>query len=299
MDELPKTYYLESVEQLRAVSDNLRIRILEALESQPMTVTQLGERLGLAPAKVHYHVRELERVGLVRLVETREKGGVLEKYYRSIAQGFSVPASLLRTAPPDEVLTAVSGMLQRLSDGILRALARRLRAAAEAETAEQAEREAEEGELIEISSVTAFMTNDEARQVSRQVFDLLNRYGTRRGIAGEHEYTLALTAYVEEASMSGREAPSSAAMPSEPASLAPPEPRRVVVAGILVYSRADLARVAERGEQLDLHVRGHLGFAKDVTADLAERTIASVRHTGTLSAPAEVRAVLKRKQKPS
>lgn len=33
----------------------------------------------LARSDAHYHVRELERVGLVQLVETREKGGILEK----------------------------------------------------------------------------------------------------------------------------------------------------------------------------------------------------------------------------
>jgi len=73
-------YEIENIEQLRAIADVLRLRIIDILQKQPMTVTQLGEVLGLAPAKVHYHVRELERVGLLRLVETREKGGILEKY---------------------------------------------------------------------------------------------------------------------------------------------------------------------------------------------------------------------------
>lgn len=205
MDDLPRIYYLESVEQLRAVSDDLRIRILEALERQPMTVTQLGERLGLAPAKVHYHVRELERVGLLRLVQTREKGGVLEKYYRAIAQGLSVPAWLLRAVPPDALLTALAGLVQRLSDGVTRALMRKLRSAAESETS--ADTAMETGELIEISSVTAFMTDAEARRVSQRIHDLLNQYAAPRGVQGEREYTVALTAYVEEADAPGEEPP--------------------------------------------------------------------------------------------
>lgn len=223
MDDLPKIYYLESVEQLRAVSDNLRIRILEVLERRPMTVTQVGDRLGLAPAKVHYHVRELERVGLVRLVETREKGGVLEKYYRAVAQGLSVPAWLLRTAPPDEIRSSVAGMLQRLSDGITRALTRKLRSAAEVETEARADTEMETGELIEISSAMAFMTDDEARQVSRRIFDLLNQYGARRDVEGEREYTVTLTAYVEEADTGGGEAPQPAATLTKSEAPTPPE----------------------------------------------------------------------------
>ena len=70
-------YEIETIEQLRAIADLLRLRIVDILKEKPMTVTQLGEALGQAPAKVHYHVRELEKVGLLRLVETREKGLVL------------------------------------------------------------------------------------------------------------------------------------------------------------------------------------------------------------------------------
>ncbi len=74
----------------------LRLRIIDLLQGHPMTVTQLGEIMGMAPAKVHYHVRELERVGLLQLVETREKGGILEKYYQPIAKDISVSRNLLR-----------------------------------------------------------------------------------------------------------------------------------------------------------------------------------------------------------
>src|SRR5579884_2722178 len=104
MDRSNNVYYLETVEQLRAIADELRQRIIQALGDTPMTVTQLGERLGLAPSKIHYHVRELERVGLVKLVKTREKGGILEKYYSPIAEFISVPPSLVERLSPDETM---------------------------------------------------------------------------------------------------------------------------------------------------------------------------------------------------
>jgi DNA-binding transcriptional ArsR family regulator len=97
-------YEIETLEQLRAIADVRRLRIVDLLREQPLTVTQLGERMGLAPAKVHYHVRELEKVGLLRLVETREKGGILEKYYQAIAREVCVPDGLLLTAPSDETI---------------------------------------------------------------------------------------------------------------------------------------------------------------------------------------------------
>src|SRR5690242_7939413 len=111
-----ESYEIENIEQLRAIADMLRLRIFEVLQQRPMTVTQLGEELGEAPAKMHYHVRELEKVGLLRLVETREKGGILEKYYQPIAREISVEKSLL-FAPPDEALAMVGALLNQMKDG--------------------------------------------------------------------------------------------------------------------------------------------------------------------------------------
>src|SRR5205823_777798 len=82
------------------------LRIVDQLSHKAMTATQIGEALDLPANKVHYHVRELERVGLVRLVETREKGGILEKYYRLVAADLQVPRALLQAVPPDESIAA-------------------------------------------------------------------------------------------------------------------------------------------------------------------------------------------------
>src|SRR6516164_1819443 len=116
-----ESYEIENIDQLRAIADMLRLRIFEVLQQRPMTVTQLGEELGEAPAKVHYHVRELEKVGLLRLVERREKGGILEKYYQPIAREISVEKSVL-SAPLDEALAMTGAWLNQIKDGFQRAL---------------------------------------------------------------------------------------------------------------------------------------------------------------------------------
>jgi hypothetical protein len=51
-------YALESLDQLRAIADPLRVRILEAVETRAMTAKQLADHLDEAAPKVHYHVRE-------------------------------------------------------------------------------------------------------------------------------------------------------------------------------------------------------------------------------------------------
>ncbi|WP_236627130.1 helix-turn-helix domain-containing protein [Exiguobacterium acetylicum] len=55
---------------------------------------QLAHLLTLSRAKVLYHVRELEKHDLIRLVRTEEQGGNLLKYYQAIARGY-IPADHL------------------------------------------------------------------------------------------------------------------------------------------------------------------------------------------------------------
>lgn len=85
---------LESVEQLRALAHPVRQRILRLLAHQCLTNKQLASLLDESPARLHFHVRELEEAGLIELVEERPKGGVVEKYYRATAQHFQLGPSL-------------------------------------------------------------------------------------------------------------------------------------------------------------------------------------------------------------
>jgi len=68
--------------------------------------------------------------------------------------------------------------------------------------------------------------------------------------------------------------------------------RHRLTLGVSVYSRAELAALAAKGEQLELQVLGLLIIAPDVPADLARATIASVYVLGALQASPEVRAAL-------
>jgi DNA-binding transcriptional ArsR family regulator len=281
-DNLPEVYALETIEQLRAISDALRIRIIELLSGQQMTVTQLGEHLGIAPAKVHYHVRELERVGLLRLVETREKGGVLEKYYRTLARDYRVPSALLRSAPPDEVLAVITNMLSGMTSRLLWAVESKLR-----------EPETQNDPHIAIGDDTVYMTDEEVREVMRQIQELLKPYESPRGGDGEHQHTVAYFVHPAE----HREvAESTGARDDARAASSEPKAQTVIIAGAFSYSRRDLESVLERGQSLKLYVLGHLTFAHDVSAELVDQAIASLRHRGALSAAPEVRAVLKAKQ---
>jgi predicted transcriptional regulator len=90
-DEPSGTMHLTTDEQLRAVSNLTRHRIMAVLRFGPATITQIAGRVGVAKGSSSYHVRLLERAGLVKVVRTRKVRGVTERYYAMAARSIVLP----------------------------------------------------------------------------------------------------------------------------------------------------------------------------------------------------------------
>jgi DNA-binding transcriptional ArsR family regulator len=111
------TLTVTDLEQVRALADPLRLRILGALVGAARTTMQVAELLGERPTKLYHHVEALRRAGLIRLVETRPNRGTTEKYYRAVAAQFHVAASALSPAPvADEKHSEVEAILGSILD---------------------------------------------------------------------------------------------------------------------------------------------------------------------------------------
>lgn len=173
-----RTRRLAGMEQVRALSHPLRLRLLELFAEYPRTTKQAAEVLGEAPTRLYHHVAALERAGLVRLRETRQNRGTTEKYFEASAQRFlagTETASLfgkdaaptqaavgfvvfdqareelvhaLGADPPPGVLMAVRGILRlsksqakRLQKELLALLKRASEAAGESSPATRAKRQ--------------------------------------------------------------------------------------------------------------------------------------------------------------
>jgi DNA-binding transcriptional ArsR family regulator len=80
--------------------DPVRARLLAELV-EPGSATVLAARLGLARQKVNYHLRELERHGLVELMEERRKGNVTERVLRATAASYVISPAALGPVEPD------------------------------------------------------------------------------------------------------------------------------------------------------------------------------------------------------
>lgn len=80
--------------------DPIRTRILRELV-QPASASQLAVRVGLARQKVNYHLKALERHGLVELVEERRRGNVTERVLQAAAASYLISPSALAAVSPD------------------------------------------------------------------------------------------------------------------------------------------------------------------------------------------------------
>ena len=113
--------------------DPVRARLLAAL-AEPGSATTLAAQTGLARQKINYHLRALERHGLVELVEERRRGNCTERVLRATAASYVIsPAALPAVAPdpgraPDQLsawwlLTLAARLVREVGELITRSRA--------------------------------------------------------------------------------------------------------------------------------------------------------------------------------
>ncbi|MEM9614618.1 MAG: helix-turn-helix domain-containing protein [Actinomycetota bacterium] len=77
-----------------AVLDPLRSQVLAAL-AEPGSASTVAEAIGQPRQKVNYHVRALEQLGLVELVEERPRRGLTERVVQATAEGYVLSPAVL------------------------------------------------------------------------------------------------------------------------------------------------------------------------------------------------------------
>lgn len=76
--------------------------ILELIDYHEMSVSEIAKVLKINPGSAHYHLKELEKRGLVIMVREETKGNVVKKYYRTSARMIYVDGSRFKMLRPGE-----------------------------------------------------------------------------------------------------------------------------------------------------------------------------------------------------
>jgi DNA-binding transcriptional ArsR family regulator len=110
---------ISDVETLKALSDPVRLRILETMIQAPdeaWTVKRVATALGVGPTKLYHHIAVLEERDLIRVAGTRVVSGIIETSYRIAQLGVRLDRSLLSGGPADETSAAIEEILRTLFD---------------------------------------------------------------------------------------------------------------------------------------------------------------------------------------
>jgi DNA-binding transcriptional ArsR family regulator len=69
---------------VKALAHPLRVNILRVLQNRVASPSDIATELSAPLGNVSYHVRVLERAGLLKLERTRQRRGAIEHYYRAV-----------------------------------------------------------------------------------------------------------------------------------------------------------------------------------------------------------------------
>jgi DNA-binding transcriptional ArsR family regulator len=116
-------YTMTSLEQIRVVADPLRVSILEALCLEARTTKQVAELLGEKSTRLYHHVDALLEAGLIRLVDTRQVRGTVEKYYQAVGRAFRADPGIFRQTGADDeqnqtLAEVATTMLERTTEEV-------------------------------------------------------------------------------------------------------------------------------------------------------------------------------------
>jgi DNA-binding transcriptional ArsR family regulator len=100
---------------VKAMSHPLRVRILAMLDERKASPNQLAGWLGASLGTVAYHVRTLEHLGLIELVDETRVRGAVEHHYRARERP-NVTAEGWAQAPPIAKQAAVGSSLDVIAD---------------------------------------------------------------------------------------------------------------------------------------------------------------------------------------
>ncbi|QAA34056.1 ArsR/SmtB family transcription factor [Clostridium manihotivorum] len=164
---------LTTLEQIKAYSDPYRLRILTLLRNRgdAATVKEIADELGEVPAKVHYHIKKLEKAGIVELIRTKEVKGIIAKYYYLTADRFEIVGENIgeqaKQIYKSEVLNLVSDYYQNSRTDVIGALSSRI------------EEHSDEFN-ISLTSRTLYLTKEEFDELNTITRELFAKYENKR-----------------------------------------------------------------------------------------------------------------------
>lgn len=130
MNSTTDKFWIADVETLKILSNPLRLQLIEQIQrvnqnGRFATAKQLAEQLDTSLTKLYYHLKLLEKCGVLEAAETILVSGIPEKQYRLTAKRISVAEDIFdRSADHAETSDALLEIIHSILDNTRHALTR-------------------------------------------------------------------------------------------------------------------------------------------------------------------------------
>jgi len=115
-------FKIQSLEQIRLLSDPLKLQLLLAFAEGDKTTKQVAAELGEKITKMYRHVDALHDAGLLIVVEEKQKRGTIERTFRAVAERFEADHSLFSDESSGDGIATAREVLRVSENEILSAL---------------------------------------------------------------------------------------------------------------------------------------------------------------------------------
>lgn len=164
LDADPTVMDLTTIEQIRALNDPMRMRLLGAIGRRPESAKGLAERFGVPTTRLYHHLGLLEQHGFIEVVATRRSGARTERCYGMRPRSSLRPTTALtQTTDRRAFAEAVSAVVEMAAASL-----------AEAIVADRVDFEEEPGTAV-ISSSMMRLTEEQQRTFTQEFVELHTR----------------------------------------------------------------------------------------------------------------------------
>ncbi|WP_458126461.1 helix-turn-helix domain-containing protein [Paenibacillus sp. Z3-2] len=143
-------------------------------QGRASTVKEIADQMGEVPAKVHYHVKKLEKIGLLTIVSTREINGIIAKYYEPFTGEIH-----LRHEEEDKENSPLKQVFRSETLKLLNEMFEQSR--------QRFMHQAENEDRMFLSDITLYATREEVEQLYKKIIKLCEPYTAKENHQGEHE----------------------------------------------------------------------------------------------------------------
>lgn len=182
---MEKIKVLKTLEEIKIFSDPYRLQILSTLKKlgKSATVKQIADEMGESPAKVHYHVKKLEKVDILKLSHTEQINGIIAKYYQWTAESITIKSNEVDPAITKLVINETQKAIDSVYDESKKLVLNGLQNAEDNYN--------EEDDIISsIRSANILLSQENAKELDNYINEFIDKYGYKDSdIKEDDEFT--------------------------------------------------------------------------------------------------------------